>query len=417
LNLRIDEFGHVLQSVAVGYPRFHPFVDEGAALQAQAVSLIREVQKGLHVAYTETRYTDKDIDEPDSYRLRLPCEIQTYELTGIRTNDASDFSTPDLRDDRFFSIDELRAYRLSERYQASGKAVGALQYHQQPDRISDPPPAQKRLVEDMRTLYYDDASGTAAPTKPLAFGQHGRRGLKYEDYQLALTDALLTAVFGARFAEPIVGSSAGQKLASATTSGYLSASELADRFKPLDTTGQYWVRSGVAGFATDAAKHFFLPERYEDSFGNLTEIAFDSRDLYIESTKDARGNEVRITDFDFRVLAPRAMQDANANVTRAAFDVLGLPVAVALESGGDTLANLSPNLLDPAPSEVVRFMELEPFVHGNRPETLAWPGDLALRVSPWRSRGCERESHRLGRATGRRVRDSAGDARCETRRQ
>src|SRR5262249_6116768 len=55
------------------------------------------------------------------------------------------------------------------------------------------------------------------------------------------------------------------------------------------------------------------------------------------------------------------MQDGNGNVMRAAFDVLGMPTAVALESGGDTVAGLSPTLLDPSPSEVTHFMELEPY--------------------------------------------------------
>jgi hypothetical protein len=30
------------------------------------------------------------------------------------------------------------------------------------------------------------------------------------------------------------------------------------------------MRSGVAGFADDAAEHFYLPERYTDPFGNTT---------------------------------------------------------------------------------------------------------------------------------------------------
>ncbi|MFQ8433765.1 SpvB/TcaC N-terminal domain-containing protein [Amaricoccus sp. W119] len=362
LNLRIDQFGHVLQSVAIGYPRFVLFDD--AALNSQTVSLIRNVQSELHIAYTETRYTDELEGSgivADSHRLPLPCEVQTYELTGIATRDASDASTADLRDDRYFSIDELRAYRLSERYQARGRAVGSLQYHQQPDRVSDPPPAEKRLVEHVRTLYFDDASGTLAPTIPLDFGKHGPRGLKYEDYKLALTETLLGAVFGAKLSETIVVSSAEQKLASATTSGYLSGSDLADRFHPIDTTGQFWTRSGVAGFAADAAQHFFLPEHYEDSFGNVSEIAFDPRDLYIESTRDARSNELRVVEFDFRVLAPRTVRDANGNVTRAAFDILGMPVAVALEKSGDSLTGLTPGLLDPIPSEVARFMGLEPY--------------------------------------------------------
>jgi hypothetical protein len=47
--------------------------------------LIVQVQREAHLAYTETRYTD-DVDDPgtpDQYRLRVPCEVLTYELTGI----------------------------------------------------------------------------------------------------------------------------------------------------------------------------------------------------------------------------------------------------------------------------------------------------------------------------------------------
>jgi len=62
------------------------------------VSLVRDVQSelhiALHIAYTEVRYTDEDIDEPDRRRLRLPCETQTYELTGFDPEDAGDLSRP-----------------------------------------------------------------------------------------------------------------------------------------------------------------------------------------------------------------------------------------------------------------------------------------------------------------------------------
>lgn len=120
------------------------------------------------------------------------------------------------------------------------------------------------------------------------------------------------------------------------------------------------MRSGVAGFAADAAQHFFLPERYSDPFDNASEVTFDSRDLFLEASRDSRGNETRVTDFDFRVLVPRALRDANGNVTRVAVDVLGMSVAVALTGGGDTVPTSS-SLLNPEPSEVARFFELEPY--------------------------------------------------------
>src|SRR5262249_44419009 len=80
LNVSIDEYGNIQQSVAVVYPRLGTYVD--AALRDGAQELIQQVQSELHLAYSETRYTN-DVLEPDNYRLRLPCQVLTYELTGI----------------------------------------------------------------------------------------------------------------------------------------------------------------------------------------------------------------------------------------------------------------------------------------------------------------------------------------------
>ena len=66
-------------------------------------------------------------------RLEGPADTERFE-----PESAGDRLTPDPRDNRYCSIDELRAYRLSERYQTAGTAVGLLQYHEQP------PPALPR---------------------------------------------------------------------------------------------------------------------------------------------------------------------------------------------------------------------------------------------------------------------------------
>ena len=67
LNLQIDEYGNVLQSVAAAYPRQQQFLD--ASLSPETVDQINAVQGERHLAYTETVHTN-DVDEPDSYRLR-----------------------------------------------------------------------------------------------------------------------------------------------------------------------------------------------------------------------------------------------------------------------------------------------------------------------------------------------------------
>jgi len=64
---------------------------------------------------------------------------------------------------------------LSERYQVDGTPVGLLQYHEQPPPAvpGRPKARNKRLVEFVRTRYFDDASETTGPTRALDFGKHG----------------------------------------------------------------------------------------------------------------------------------------------------------------------------------------------------------------------------------------------------
>src|SRR5262249_2117048 len=153
--------------------------------------------------------------------------------------------------------------------------------------------------------------------------------LPYETYTLAFTEDLLRAVFAADKL-----TDARDKLNNAAVSGYLSGTDLANRFRGLDTSGQYWRRSGIAGGAEDAAEHFYLPERYTDPFGNVTTLAYDPLDLFVAASTDALGNTTRVTQFDFRVLAPREMQDPNDNLSEAYFDVLSLPTAMAVKGKG-----------------------------------------------------------------------------------
>lgn len=334
LTLRHDELGNALQTVTVAYRRRATGAMSGHPHQA----LIDQVQQELHVAYAETRYTG-DVRLPlqwtaqqqalRHHRLRLPCEVRSYDITGL--------APPP---DACFDIAALRRVQLCEDpslYPADGPAgaqttLATLAYHQSPAA----PTPHRRLVEQVRTLFFDDGGDQQAPSQALPFGQLGPRGLKYEDYKLALTDGLLGAVFGVasatdpladKLAWPIQGSDTPRsRLNDPARSGYIAGSVLDARF-----TGQYWVRSGIAGFAADAHAHFFLPERYTDPFGNVTTLSYDTRDLYVRSSQDAKGNRSDIVRFDHRVLAPAEMVDANGNHSELAFDIRGLPVASALK--------------------------------------------------------------------------------------
>ncbi|TNJ64555.1 toxin [Paenibacillus hemerocallicola] len=311
LNLSVDEYGNVLQSVTAVYPRLGEYAD--AALKADALELIRHVQSERHASYTETRYTD-DVLDPDNCRLRLPCEILKYELTGMPVAD------------RYFTLDELRACKLSGHYPNSGTIVEEIAYHTPPDGVS----RQKRIVEHTRTLFFDTALD-----KPLKLGQLNALALTYETYKLAHTDDLLGVVFGDKLSTDVAAALTDKK-----TSGYLSGAELIARLG-ANSAGQYWVCSGVAGFHADASRHFFLPERFTDPFGNETILTYDPRDLYIRSSTDALGNRTEVAEFDFRVMAACRMKDANDNVSEVRFDILGMPAVMAVTGKGTEADSLN----------------------------------------------------------------------------
>ncbi len=341
LNLSIDEYGNIQQSVAVVYPRLGMYID--ATLKDGAQELIQHLQSkvplashlvplALHLVYTETHYTndvpDPEHPDPDNYRLRLPCQVMTYELTGIAPK--SDY----------FTLKELRNYKLSEKYPSANpieeKPVEDIAYHLLPSRSSP----QKRLVEHTRTLFFKTSLD-----EPEKLGQLNALALPYESYTLALSDDLLNLVFNHKLT-PLAKAALSDK----NTSGYLSGDYL-KRFGDEAMLGQYWMCAGVAGFDADAAQHFYLPERYTDPFGNVTRLEYHKPDYYyIRSSTDALDSRTEVTLFDFRVLAPHQMKDANDNLSEVCFDILGLPAAMAVMGKGkeaDSLGAFDDTLLNP----------------------------------------------------------------------
>lgn len=323
LHLRLDEFGHVLQSVTAVYSRIGSYADP--MLPASALALINTVQKERHLTYTEDVFT-ADFDAANDYRLRALCDARAYELTGVAPT--SGF---------YFSLGELRDLRLSDRYQTSGLAVADIPY----DQVASNASREKRIVSHTRTLFFAETLAG-----PLSFGAMGRLGLPYGSYRLALTQPLLQGVFGSKLTMDVQ-----TRLADGAASGYLSGATLANRFPDLDTTGQYWTPSGVPGFAPDAADHFYLPERFTDPFGNVTAASYDGKyDLYIQSVVDAVNNRVGVEKFDFRALAPRVVKDANDNLAEACYDALGRLVASAAKgkgTEGDDVSAFDDDLLNP----------------------------------------------------------------------
>jgi RHS repeat-associated protein len=320
LNLRIDELGHVLEAVAIAYPRQRVHEDE--SLPPGAAARITEVQQERHLVFSEHRFTEDAIGV-DHHRLRLPCEANTYELTGLAPESGS-----------WFSLAELRRAAIAE-------AVPMIPYHTSADRRSP----RKRLVEQTRQLYF-----SADLQTPLPLGELHPLGLAYESYRLALTEELLTAVLADRLTPEI-----REDLATPELSGYLSGEPLRQRFPAANTTGQYWIRSGVAGFSADAATRFFLPDRYRDPFGHTTTLEYEPLLLFPRSTTDPVGNRTEVVRFNHRVLAAEELRDPNGNLAEVAFDGLGMPVALALKGKGEEGDALAGMPLEIEGERLIRF--------------------------------------------------------------
>ncbi len=317
LNVAVDRYGNVTDSVAVAYPRLVRHDDD--ALPEPMQSKIQQVQNELHLAYNATQFTNDSVDTLDAYRLRVPCEVQTYDLTGV---------APLPENNGYITLAQLKNLDLT------GESVERLEYQ----TIASGLVPQKRIVEWVRMLFFDsDVAG------PLPFGELNTLALPYETYTLALTESLLDAVLGDKLTPAIEAD-----LQTRQKSGYLTGVELTAQFGDLDAAS-YWVGSGIAGFGEQADERFYMPERYSDIFGNTTTIVYDEHAIFVLSSVDPVGNTASVTSFNYRVLAPQHIRDHNNNLSQVLFDTLGVPAAAAvLGKGdeGDTLAGFSAELVD-----------------------------------------------------------------------
>jgi RHS repeat-associated protein len=349
LVLQYDAYGRATQEVNAVYPRVGSHEDD--TLSQDQLGHIHDVQSEQHVAYAETRFTAALPDDIDNYRLPLPYDVITCELTSFTA-----------AADGYFVLGSFRAYALSDTLPNQGAlAVAPVAYQ---DRAADGV-ASSRTVERTLSLFFkEDLSG------PMPLGQANRLGLKFESYKCALTDSLLTAVLGQRFdgaTRAALGENAA--LAAFLPSGYQTDTAL---FATGAAAKQWWMRSGIAGFADGADSRFYLPDRYSDPFGNVTTLTYDGQAaaadrrylLFVQSSTDALGNTQSVDQFDYRVLAPATLRDANDNLSAALYDALGFPVVTAQlgkvaadgsTESGDTLLGFAVTDLDPALPALLAF--------------------------------------------------------------
>ena len=348
LTLEVDPYGNVLREVAIGYGRRRP--DPRLPTQSD-----RDKQTRALFTYTESRFTNAIDDlaaHPNDHRTPLPAETRTYELTGLE---------PEGGAERFRFDEWVR--------DGFALAIGAneIPYEQEADGVTQ----QRRLIEHVRTLYRPDDLGASQGDDPrtlLPLGVVERRALAGEGYKLAFTPGLLARVFE-RGGQPLLPDPAAVLGgAGADQGGYLPSQQLkaGGSFPGTDLDDHWWVPAGRAFLSPDGAhtaaqelaharRHFSLPLRVRDPFGQTSSVRYDAYDLLVLETRDALDNRVTVGERlanggvdasrpgnDYRVLQPWRVMDANRNRALVAFDALGMVVGTAVagkpeENLGDSL--------------------------------------------------------------------------------
>lgn len=293
LNIKLDEYGNVLESASVVYPR----LDTVASLPIET----QEEQSKTVIIYTQNQFTN-DVFGENTHQLRLPSEIKTYELKGV------------VKTGTYYSIDDFTDI-------LSAAKTDPAFYHE----INKPltgAKAQKRLIEHVRSTYYRNTLTDALPLHQLE-----SLAIPFESYQLAYTPELITAIFGTKVNAALL------------TEG---------KFTHSEGDNNWWIRSGTTQYKSStenvaaAQNRFYSPITYIDPYGATTKVKYyRNYFLFIEEVEDVLGNKSGVMSFNFRTLSPVRIKDSNGNLSEAVSDELGLVKAVAIMGKGNQADDLT----------------------------------------------------------------------------
>jgi RHS repeat-associated protein len=349
LTLAVDPYGNVLQSVSVGYGR--RYLDPTLAAPDQSK------QSAVLSTYAENTFTGAVLED-DAYRAPVPAQSSVYELLQFQPDAVQPGVT------NLFEFGEAQA----KVQLASDGNHDILFENLDPTNLTAGQP-YRRLIQCMRTLYRPDDMGAAAgdPASLLPLGTMESLALQGSSYKLAFTPGLISQVFQ-RNATALVPTPASVLGSVATDGG---------GYVDLDGDGHWWIPSGrmycISTPATpqqekaQALQSFYLPLRFEDSFGKAVSVAYDSPNyLLVTSTLDPVGNTTAAA-YDYRVLQADLLTDANGNQSAVCFDALGMVAGTALmgkttEQLGDSLTSFTADLTQ---------QQIDDFYGAADPHTLA----------------------------------------------
>lgn len=323
-TLEVDDYGNVLHSVSVGYPRRAGYQPPEPTLSASFQGMLAYDQERLHVRAAQNQFTnalDDSVNAPDIYRSPQPAATTVAELTGVSYTNG------------LFTFDAVAAL-----WQAAWDGTHDVPYEGIPRADVDgaaQPSAElaRRIINQTCTLYRSDDL-----TALLPLGTLQSLALPGQSYQAVLTPGQITAIFGA-LAPPGLPAEGG--------------------YVPLTGQTGWWAPSGRVYYSSgtsdspamelaQARAHFFLQRRVTDPFGSVTTVDYDGYDLLPAQVTDPLNN-VTSAVYDYRALQPALVTDPNENQSAAAFDCHGQVTATAVmgkagQNVGDSLSGFTTDL-------------------------------------------------------------------------
>lgn len=352
VTVEADRFGNLLRSAALHYGR--RVVEDEPLFTAED----RRVQRRGLATCTEHVFTVA-AEAADAYRAPLPAEVRAFELLHAVPDPGPGGTHP------------LTFHEVEDALTKAADGAHEIPFEDPLGAGAIPGHPWRRLIEHQRTLYRrNDLSG------PLPLKNLETRAVPFRRYRLAFTPGLIDGVYRRDVGGVEEDLTKGLPVVLAEGGYVLSDDEkAAGRFPAADPDGYWWIPSNqvlLAPAPNDlpvqelafAQRHFFLPHRFVDPFGNRTAVTYDDYQLLIVDTEDALGNRVSVGERaasgallsngnDYRTLMPRLVTDVNRNRAEVAYDALGMVSGAAVmgkrgAAAGDSLAGFEPDLTEAA---------------------------------------------------------------------
>ncbi|MDL1964154.1 MAG: FG-GAP-like repeat-containing protein, partial [Deltaproteobacteria bacterium] len=322
ITLAVDVFGNVTDKISIGYPRRVPndLTEQGE----------------LKILYSKADFINKT-DASDFYYIGVPYQSLAFEVTGYEWDweTSQKFPATDFDDIMVNTAHPLEKWNVQP-YE-----------WKRPDGHAG---VEKRLVEWTRSYFKNEGNNEeyleiinppGSVEHRLDLGKITRLGLPYETYQAVFTsiDSLKKQLEdGKDTDENRFRIKFGIDSDLLIEGGY---------HQDQDVAGYWWIPSGRQNFNKD---NFYLPEKAQDPFGNLSTIEHDRYGLLMTKAVDPLGNTIEAKN-NYRVLQPYAVTDPNQNFSVVRFDELGFVVKTALR-GQNPDETWEGDYLNPEESEI-----------------------------------------------------------------